>query len=492
MSCARAIMRAFILAIVLAGTGVAWAGAPKTTPQELTARSWTKNQGLPDNFVTAVLQSRDGYLWVGTLSGLVRFDGIKFTSVVLEGKGIPTPRVTTLCEDGRGTLWIGTQGSGLLYYTNGVISPFMGNDRLLDQVVTSLAADTEGNLWISTPSGLNRYDGRKLTRLTAKDGLPNDSVSSVYAAQSGTVWITTRGGMCQYKKGKIIPAEFQPESQGRSPEFIGVYEDQQRSLWAFGDTYLVNLSEGKRFNYFRTGDTSALRIWSICEGHNGQLWIGTSGEGLYCFANGKFLPPTLREGRLPSDVRAICEDREGNLWLGTYDSGLVCLQPRGVRFVESNLGLPARTAADCLALGPNNKVWAGLEHGGVYSGTADRFDRCEGLEMENLIASMCAGPDGALWVGTLGTGLCCSKNGKTIRYTTADGLSDNAVLALATDSKGVVLGRHPVRRRALFYSRGHLGQLRDAERGHPRHSSRPEWRRVDRDRRRRTFSRQPG
>ena len=102
-------------------------------------------------------------------------------------------------------------------------------------------------------------------------GFTNDLISSVHAARSGTMWITTRHGMSQYKNGAITPVELDAENLGPTLEFMGLYEDRTGSLWAFGDTYLVNLSEGKRFNYFRTGDASSFRIWTLCEGNAGQL-----------------------------------------------------------------------------------------------------------------------------------------------------------------------------------------------------------------------------
>jgi ligand-binding sensor domain-containing protein len=134
--------------------------------------------------------------------------------------------------------------------------------------------------------------------------------------------------MCCYTNGSIAPFPFRTESQGRSPEYLGAYEDRRGNQWAFGDTYLINLAEGKRFNYFRGNEATSVRIWSLCEGNDGRLWIGTSGRGLFLFRRQPVSTVILGDLRWPYDVRAICEDREGNLWLGTSGGGLVQLQPR--------------------------------------------------------------------------------------------------------------------------------------------------------------------
>jgi signal transduction histidine kinase/ligand-binding sensor domain-containing protein len=420
----------------------AWADGPETLPQDLTVRVWTKQQGLPDNSVTAVLQTRDGYLWVGTSAGLVRFDGVRFLPFIPVSEKTNAPlRVTALCEDASGRLWIGTQGEGLFCYADGVIAPYPAQTNLLDVTINSMAEDSAGRLWLGTPSGLSRLEKDRLTRFTARDGLPGDFVSNVHVARSGTVWITTRGGMCQFKNGQIFPYPFQTDSPGRNPESLGVYEDRTGNLWAFGDTYLVNLTEGKHLNHFGSGDNiSSLRIWSLCEGRHGELWIGTSGKGLYCFTDEKFSPISLRNGGLTSDVRALCEDREGNLWLGTYGGGLVRLQPRNVRVFDAGVGLPNR-AAVCLALNPQGRAWIGLDRGGLYAGTAERFDRFSGeaaADLQNLVSSIAVAPDSSLWVGTPGCGVYCVANQRTVHYGTADGLSDNLVLTLAVDGSNAV------------------------------------------------------
>lgn len=432
--------RAFLFALLvcLPTTGLAF--SPQLVPQDMSVRVWNKRDGLPEDSVTSVIQSRDGYLWIGTSAGLVRFDGLRFVPITPQSGKTNTPIcVSALCEDSKGQLWIGTQGDGLLRYAGGSLNSFHVKDGALDQTIHSIAEDAAGNLWLATPTGLSRVTDTNVTRFTAQDGLPNDFVSNVHIARSGTVWITTKGGTCQFKDGRIYPFPFQTDSPGRNPESLGVYEDRRGNLWAFGDTYLVNLTEGQHLNHFRSGNASSpMRIWSLCEGRSGELWIGTSGRGLYRFAGEKFTPLELRSGSLTSDVRALCEDREGNLWLGTDGGGLVRLQQRSIRVLDASAGLPNRPAV-CLGFAPQGRSWIGFERGGLYADAGKSFVRISGEsgdELQNLISSICLGRDSALWVGTLGAGLFRVTDQMTTHYTTANGLSDNSVLSVALDSKG--------------------------------------------------------
>jgi ligand-binding sensor domain-containing protein/signal transduction histidine kinase len=400
-------------------------------------RTWHVADGLPSDSVTAIIQTHDGFLWVGTSAGLVRFDGVKFTGLQLVAFSTNKQVIiTALCEDSHGSLWIGTQENGLFEVAAGAVRHYVSQDGLLDDNVTSLAADSRGQVWIGSKLGLNLWTGHGFKSFTMRDGLLDDLVSGVNVARSGTVWITTRAGMCRFIDGRITPYLFRTESQGRSPEYLGAYEDRQGNLWAFGDTYLINLAEGKRFNYFRSSESASVRIWSLCEGRDGRLWIGTSGRGLFCFEDNRFQPVVFGEDRLPYDVRALYEDHEGNLWLGTSGGGLMQLRPQSVHVLRAGQGLPA-SPPTAIALDADDRIYVGLQRGGLFMGEAGRFDRVggnDGLAVQNFVSSICIGHDGTVWAGTLGDGLYGLLNGHGIHLTTEDGLDDNSVLAVCADA----------------------------------------------------------
>jgi len=406
-----------------------------------TIRIWRNAEGLPSDSVTAIIQTRDGFLWAGTSAGLVRFDGVKFTPLKLADSLTNNPiSVTALCEDSDGRLWIGTQQNGLYQLFQGIVRHYTTDRGLLDNGVTSLEADKKGLVWIGTQSGLNLWTGQEFKSFTTNDGLPDKFISGVNVARSGTVWITTRVGMCRFINGHIAPYALQTESQGRSPEYLGAYEDHRGNLWAFGDTYLINLAEGKRFNYFRSSESASVRIWSLCEGRDGRLWIGTSGRGLFCFEDNRFQPVVLGENRWSYDVRAICEDREGNLWLGTYGGGLAQLRPQSMHVLRVGEGLPDGLPT-ALTLASGGRVYVGIQRAGLFVGESGRFERTGGdggLAAQNFVTAVCAAPDGTVWAGTLGDGLYGLRDDREIHFTTADGLADDSVLAVCLDGQGAV------------------------------------------------------
>jgi ligand-binding sensor domain-containing protein/signal transduction histidine kinase len=417
------------------------ADEPAAELRDFAIRTWTKADGLPDTSVSAILQTRDGYLWIGTDNGLARFDGLKFTKVSLSRPGAKSGiSVTALCEDNSGAVWIGSEKEGLFVWRNGSVIHFGVGEGLRDLSVTSLTVDEQGHVWIGTRRGINRWDGNALSAMTTRDGLPDNSILSVHAAHSGTVWITTAAGMCRFVDGKLSRFHFASTEQDRDQELIEAYEDQHGTLWAFCATYIINLAEDKRINYPPRERSTLTRIWSLCEGRDGRLWIGASGRGVFCFDGTKFLPVTLNEGRWPNDVRTICEDHEGNLWLGISAIGLVQLRPQTFSLLTENPGLPPG-AATCLITNSRGQLYVGMDSGGVYANVGYRFEemRDETRRLANDLAStLSSTADGTLWVGTLGSGLYECKNGRVAVYGSADGLSDDSITASCADESGDV------------------------------------------------------
>ena len=304
---------------------------------------------------------------------------------------------------------------------------------------TSLELDSEGDVWIGSQQGAIRYDGRQFKPFTVKDGLQTNSVLNVHAARSGVVWITTAAGTCRFADDKLTQFHF-PAGQDKDQEFLQIYEDRRSNLWAFCSTYLINLADEKRVNYFPGEKSARTRLWSICEGREGRLWIGASGRGVYCFDGTKFQPVTLNEGRWPNDVKTIFEDREGNIWLGISDVGLVQLRPQVFALVTENRGLPPG-AITCVTGDAAGRLYVGTESGGVYESAGDHFkpiDAEDRFLRQDSVASLCASRDGVLWAGTLGAGLYQFAGERAAVLTSADGLEDDSVLSLCCGDDGTI------------------------------------------------------
>ena len=251
--------------------------------------------------------------------------------------------------------------------------------------------------------------------------------------------LTTAGGTCRFADGKLAQYHF-PAGQEKDQEFLQIYEDRSSNLWAFCSTYLINLADEKRVNYFPGEKSARTRLWSICEGHEGRLWIGASGRGVYCFDGTKFQPVTLNEGRWPNDVRTIFEDREANVWLGISDVGLVQLRPQVFALVTENRGLPPG-AITCVTADRTGRLYVGTEAGGVYESSTDHFQPINAEDRflkQESISSLCASSDGVLWAGTQGAGLYQFAGERAAVLTSADGLQDDSVTSLCAGGNGTI------------------------------------------------------
>jgi signal transduction histidine kinase/ligand-binding sensor domain-containing protein len=396
---------------------------------------WTTAEGLPNNSVTSVLQSSDGFLWVGTQGGLARFDGVTFRKISFPDTKDSNVWITDLCEDLAGRLYVGTE-EGLFCYANNRLTRLgAGRDS-----ITSLTPGSSGELWIGTQNGLDRWEGERFRRFRAEDGLPREPVVSVFATRAGKVWITSRSGVYVLTDGKIEKYHLSAESQSRTPEFLGVYEDREHEIWAFGDTYLIRLPEGKRFNYFHSGHLPSVRIWSFRESRDGRLWIGTSGQGLFQFTDERFRPVDIQSGKRPSNVRSICEDFEGNLWLGTDGGGLVQLRQEQLRLLGAAEGLPSSSAL-CIVEQSANNILISYADGSLFSGIGDHFEPyrlMDPTETQPFARSLCVTPDGDIWIASSGLGVSCLHEHRRIGFSSANGLSANFITYTCASREGTV------------------------------------------------------
>lgn len=400
------------------------------------SRAWTTANGLPHDSVTSVLQTHDEFLWVGTRAGLARFDGVTFQKAVFPGTTNSDLWITDLCEDPAGHLFIGTDRDGLFCYASNHVARF----GLEKDSITSLSAGPEGELWIGTRNGLTQWNGQRFRRFTQAEGLPEETVVSVSAARSGKVWITLRSGVYLLADDRFEKYHLSPESQSRTPEFLGVYEDPQHELWAFGDTYLLKLREGRRFNYFRSGHLPSIRIWSFHEGRDGRMWIGTSGQGFFQFTDERFRPVEMESGKRPSDVHSICEDLHGNLWLGTDGGGLMQLREDPLRHLGAAEGLPASSAL-CLAEYLTNNVLIAYADGSLFSGSRDHFEPYRLLDptdTQPFARSLCTTPNGDVWLASSGFGMSCLHEHRRIGFSSANGLSGDFVTYTYASPSGIV------------------------------------------------------
>ena len=437
--------------------------------------AWQIEDGLPQNSVHALLQSRDGYIWLGTQEGLVRFDGVRFEvfnkkntpqitrnhiQAMIEGKdgglwlatvgggvvrmlngkftvyttrdGLMNDDVHALYEDRAGHLWVGSFGGGLVELQGGKAIKY-GTNKLSDGFVLAICETRDGSIWVGTNKGLNRIQDGRVRVYTSQDGLSDSTVKTLLEDHAGKLWIGTNMGLNCLTGDRISTYTM---GNGLTHNSISsLYEDGEGSLWIGTEGGGVNRFRDGKFSSFTTreGLTSDF-ILSICRDREGSLWLGTYGGGLNRVRKGKFTSITTLEGLSSDFVRTIFEDTAGDIWAGTNGAGLTRFSPNKAPRVYTMRDGLASNVVFSLFEDRNRDLWVGTGSGlsRLRGSSIQNYTVSQGLSQESVRA-IYEDSRGNLWIGTRGGGLNLLKDGRFTVYTTDDGLSDNAVRCIYED-----------------------------------------------------------
>jgi signal transduction histidine kinase/ligand-binding sensor domain-containing protein/CheY-like chemotaxis protein len=387
-----AIRAALVLLLIPASVESASAHEQAIESSWHTVEVWRQPQGLPQNSVLSLLQTRDGYLWIGTMGGLSRFDGVHFTTFDDHDKRqLRETEIWALVEGDDASLWIGVFGGGLSRFKDGRFTVYTTREGLINDFVTSLCRDRDGGIWIGTDGGLSRFKDGRFTNYTVKDGLEHDAIRGLYTDSDGSVWVGTKLGGLDRITGGTIQA---PRAEGELPttEVSAFYRDRDQALWIASSDGLFRLKDGRVARYTTRDGLSSNKIHFIDRDQKGHLWIGTA-NGLDRYGSGTFASYDSGEQSASADVLALCRDREGNVWLG-----------------YRNLGL-AR----------------------VREGQFASYTKKDGLA-DDYVAAVLQDATGTLWIGT-GKGLTAFRDGQLIRSLDV-GLPNQLISALGEDREG--------------------------------------------------------
>jgi signal transduction histidine kinase/ligand-binding sensor domain-containing protein len=396
---------------------------------------WTTEDGLPGNTVTALVQTRDSYLWLGTYDGLARFDGVAFSTFRASNTaGLGGGGVLCLLEDRSGTLWIGTNGGGVSRYEGGRFSSLTTAEGLPNDIVRSLYEDRDGSVWIGTNDGLARWKSGGLTAFGPRDGLRGTVVRAIAEDDDGGLWVGTNGGgLMRFGEGRFAPLDTDPPLPGNA--VFSLLRDRTGSLWIGTNGQGLARLSGRRLTVFSTRDGLPSNIiWSLLEDAHGILWVGTYGGGLARLRDGKFEAFSTADGFPSGFVRSIGADREGSLWMGTYGGGLVRLRDGKFLTYTAREGLSHDFARTVLE-DRRGTLWVGTTGGGLCGLLGSHF-RCfgpaEGLGLD--VRALCEVADGSLLVGTAGQGLFRLEDGRVRRHPSTARLPNPNVSSIAVES----------------------------------------------------------
>jgi signal transduction histidine kinase len=439
--------------------------------------AWDAEQGFPGGEVSSIAQSADGYLWIGTDRGLLRFDGLTFQHVREASPGYPpVTRVLGLVSDRDGTLWIRSQGQRILRYRGSAIEDFMTPIIGAEQDFTAMVRGASGDVLLAgLRSGLLRQRGADFVRLAPELTMPRTVAISFAETSGDTIWIGTRDlGLFMLVNGKLSPSF----RGAPDPKINTIVPIDERQVWVGTDNGIARWDGSKFSTAGLPASLNRVQALTMIRDRDGNIWIGTPTGLVRLDASGTVSLDDRGSGSLA--VTTLFEDREGNIWSGsargierfrgsaflTYvdapsrsgNYGPIHVDARQRTWfgpVEGGLYRLAGARGEPLALdglgsdvvysidGNGSELWIGRQHGGLThlreengDWTSRTYTQASGLA-QNSIYSVRQTPD-AVWAGSLSGGVSRLANGRFTTYTTANGLASNTVAAIVRSADGAM------------------------------------------------------
>jgi len=404
---------------------------------------WDMRVGLPQDMVESIFQAEDGYIWVATVGGLGRFDGVRFTNFSRENTPVMKGNwMRIITQDSKGTLWIGSYDGGLLYYRNGEFFNLTTADGLPDNSVSSILEDGKENLWIGTfedgVTCLTEEKGRfRFDTYSTDKGLSNKKVWCLNRDLQGNLLVGTDHGLNVLKGEQFYP--YSTRANLMNVSIRSLLRDNMGNLWIGTSNGLVLSQAGNPvpFSTFtKENGLAGNTVNCLCQDRDNNLWIGTK-NGMSRYSRGKFSSFSMKDGLAHDEVRYIYEDIEGSLWIATF-SGLNRLRDGIITTFSGAEGL-SHNLAYCVYEDHRNNLWIGTNNGlnRMTDNKISIYTARDGLS-DNCVYSIDGDSQDTLWIGTAGGGLNRFKNGKFNHFSTKDGLALDFISAVLVESDGTV------------------------------------------------------
>jgi signal transduction histidine kinase/ligand-binding sensor domain-containing protein len=489
-----AFRRAATLALRAAATLVVWASLVQTVwavdPDRAISQyvhdEWGPEQGFPKGPVYAITQTPDGYIWIGTDEGLVRFDGWNFRLMKDDSGSFTITSVLGLEPDPNGCLWVRLQDSTILRYCNGRFDRPLSNRTNINIAAMTLARN--GELLIAkSEQGAFVVRGGGFQMLASAADLPRSPVTSLAQTRDGAIFMGTRdAGLFRIADGKDGGKVISIRNGLPDLKVNFLLPDGEHDIWVGTDNGVARWNGTQFVTVGIPPSGGRMQALVILKDHDGNVWVGTDSRGLLRL-NAHGVASFISESSSPQAVTALFEGREGCIWIGHAD-GMERLRDSAFVTYSDAEGLPTdgsnpvfvdstnrlwfppatgglwwskdsqhgHVTADGLnddivyALdGGPGELWAGRQRGGLtrlaFSGAAFNgaklaartWTHADGLAGDS-VSSVFRSRDGTVWAGTLSAGVSRLRDGRFTNFTEADGLASNTVSAILESADGTM------------------------------------------------------
>lgn len=452
---------------------------PSKTLSQYAHDRWDPARGFLGGAVYAICQSADGYLWIGTERGLVRFDGFHFTLLPRPiPNAAPLGPVRGLVSDAEGSLWIRLDGTRLVRYRDGkfedasiqfdlggirftamspdndggILMSGLGNrtlryhagaietiadSREITGTVISLSRTRDQRVWIGTrDDGLFRVDGDRIVHVSRD--FANQKINALTPAKDGGIWIGTGSGIKYLDRSGILVRRV-PKSFDHFQIFSMVL-DQDANLWAGTDHGLLRINRNGVVSIDQWNKSLDQEVTAVYEDRDGDLWVGDS-QGIERLRDGTFTTYSTSDGLPPKNNGPIYTDSDGRTWFAPASGGLYWLKDGHVSHI-SNASLDSDVIYSIS--GGGGEIWVGRQRGGLTVLTKDgeafaarTYTVKDGLA-QNSVFAVHRDRDGIVWAGTVSAGVSRLKGGVFKSYSTTDGLPSNTINSIVEASDGTV------------------------------------------------------
>lgn len=393
--------------------------------------------GLIQSQSRALAQDKFGHLWIGTLGGLSRYDGVDFVNYSVR-HGLLDNEVKALATDATGAVWIGGR-KGLSVYDGKKFNHFrfQSSEQNTDDNVSQIAIGNNGAVWCITNSkvyqienrqtielkfdkkvnailpdssglwladitgGLYHYHNKKWDSFTLQQDVGNNTIiNEIFSGRNGRLWLATNRGLYLLKGSIAVPFVVKGFSLDKLPPILALSEDKYGAIWAGLSSGTLRITD-TTINYFnkKNGlcDNAIVNILTDAEGN---VWLASDGQGVYRFSGAQFTILDESSGLPSAQVMSIEAGPDDKLYLGTYDAGFYTYE-KG-KITKQSLPFPSSSAINALKY-YNGNVWLGIGGNGLvkYNGQQFVVYNKRTQVPSPLITALHASPDGKLWIGTI-------------------------------------------------------------------------------------------